>query len=106
MDKTIKDSVQILVDDSVAKRDILREGIPCFGTIVLLQDAIYKDVWTDDINDINNAVDIIEKSINQKGELRVPVNVLKEHLMEAIEDKKMLQREQLENQNRSWGMKL
>lgn len=44
MDKTIKDSVQILVDDRVAKRDILGVGIPCFGTIMLFQDAIYKDV--------------------------------------------------------------
>lgn len=45
----------------------------------------------------------MEKSTNQKGGLRVPIGILKENLMKAIKDKEILEREQLQSQNQSWG---
>ena len=45
----------------------------------------------------------MEKSTKQKGGLRVPIGILKENLMKAIKDKEILEREQLQSQNQSWG---
>jgi predicted nucleic acid-binding protein len=94
MNENILDDFQILIDDREGKKLAEMEDIPCIGTITLLRKAIHKGIWRD-YEDIQKAIEIIEKSVNSKNGLRIPVKLLRENLNNAIKDKKIKVKEHL-----------